>query len=179
MKRLLIFWEFVKIGTFSFGGGVSVLAVFNDEFVEKKKLLTYPEFMRTYALSKLVPGVNTVAMTLAFGKKFGGYGGSFAALLGFYLVPFISTLLFTLFYLSFKPFMDNVAKIVMPAVLGIILATGEKFRKTEAGSLNAFIMVFLIIISLVYFRIPTVAIILLSGLIGVIWAVRKKAIKKV
>lgn len=179
MNKITIFWEFVKIGTFSFGGGVSVLAVFNDEFVEKKKLLTYPEFMRTYALSKLVPGVNTVAMTLAFGKKFGGYGGSFAALLGFYLVPFISTLLFTLFYLSFKPFMDNVAKIVMPAVLGIILATGEKFRKTEANSFYALILVLFVFILLVYLRISTVIIILLSGITGVLWEIRKKTISKV
>lgn len=177
MNNLLIFWEFLKIGTFSFGGGVSVLAVFNDEFVEKKKLLTKKEFMQTYALSKLVPGANTVSMTLAFGKKFGGYTGSFFALLGFYFVPYILTLLFTIFYLAFEPFMNNVAKIVMPAVIGIIAATGENFRKTEANSWPSMLLAFIVLISLVSFRLSTIFIILFAGFLGICWGILKNRIK--
>ena len=39
-KTLSLFWAFFKIGAFTFGGGYAMIALLENEFVEKKKWIT-------------------------------------------------------------------------------------------------------------------------------------------
>ena len=56
MKDLLIiFFEFLKIGSVSFGGGLAIVRVYECEFVDKKKWLTKEELYDYYFLSQVTP----------------------------------------------------------------------------------------------------------------------------
>ena len=49
-KTLSLFLAFFKIGAFTFGGGYAMIALLENEFVEKKKWITKNEFIDMVAI---------------------------------------------------------------------------------------------------------------------------------
>lgn len=60
-KTLSLFWAFFKIGAFTFGGGYAMIALLENEFVEKKKWITKNEFLDMVAIER---GVRTYSWTV-------------------------------------------------------------------------------------------------------------------
>lgn len=60
-KTLSLFWAFFKIGSFTFGGGYAMIALLENEFVEKKKWITKNEFLDMVAIER---GVRTYSWTV-------------------------------------------------------------------------------------------------------------------
>ena len=57
MKKILtLFLTFFKIGAFTFGGGYAMLALLENELVDKKKWLTRDEFLDMTAVAESTPG---------------------------------------------------------------------------------------------------------------------------
>lgn len=54
---LLIFVYFIKIGTFTFGSGWSILAQMEQEFVDKRHWITKAELLDLLAVGKSLPGI--------------------------------------------------------------------------------------------------------------------------
>ena len=48
MKKRNLFFTFLKIGAFTFGGGYAMAALLEHEFVEKKKWISKEEFMEHF-----------------------------------------------------------------------------------------------------------------------------------
>ncbi|MBQ3851611.1 MAG: chromate transporter, partial [Bacteroidales bacterium] len=66
----MIFWKlfytFVKIGIFTFGGGYAMIALIQNEVVEKNGWMTTQEFTDIVATSQITPGpvgINTATYT--------------------------------------------------------------------------------------------------------------------
>ena len=51
-----LFIIFLKIGAFTFGGGYAMIALLENEFVEKKKWLGKSEFLDMVAVAESTPG---------------------------------------------------------------------------------------------------------------------------
>lgn len=51
-----LFITFLKIGAFTFGGGYAMIALLENEFVEKKKWLEKSEFLDMVAVAESTPG---------------------------------------------------------------------------------------------------------------------------
>ncbi len=51
-KTLSLFLAFLKIGAFTFGGGYAMIALLENEFVEKKKWITKNEFLDMVAIER-------------------------------------------------------------------------------------------------------------------------------
>ena len=60
-KTLSLFWAFFKIGAFTFGGGYAMIALLENEFVERKKWITKNEFLDMVAIER---GVRTYSWTV-------------------------------------------------------------------------------------------------------------------
>lgn len=57
MKKLLtIFLIFMKIGAFTFGGGYAMIALLENEVIEKKKWIEHNEFLNMVAVAESTPG---------------------------------------------------------------------------------------------------------------------------
>ena len=57
MKQYLtLFWTMLKIGLFTFGGGYAMIALLENEFVEKKSYLDKDEFLDMVAIAESTPG---------------------------------------------------------------------------------------------------------------------------
>ncbi len=52
---LWLFLTMLKIGLFTFGGGYAMIALLENEFVEKKKWLEKDEFLDVAAIANLRP----------------------------------------------------------------------------------------------------------------------------
>ena len=52
-----IFFTFFKIGLFTIGGGLAMIPIIQDEFVNKQKWLNDQDVTNVLALSQALPGV--------------------------------------------------------------------------------------------------------------------------
>jgi len=119
-----LFWTFLQVGAFSFGGGYGMIALIRELTVEKG-WLTEEALLNMIAVAESTPGPIAVNMATFVGATQGGIGGSLAATLGVVLPSFLIILLIAalmqrlLKYAGVKAFLGG----VRPCVVGLILST--------------------------------------------------------
>lgn len=124
MICLTLFWNFLMIGTLSFGGGYGMISLVR-EVVLGHGWLTESEFLSFIAVSESTPGPLAVNMATFIGASQGGILGSMLATLGVVLPSFIIILLISavlknlLRYAGVNAFLSG----VRPCVVALILAT--------------------------------------------------------
>jgi ABC-type Fe3+-siderophore transport system permease subunit len=79
-KLWLLFFTFAKIAALVLGGGLAMLPVIEETFVNRKKLLTEEELLDVVALTQTVPGIIAANAAVAIGMKVAGFAGALAAL---------------------------------------------------------------------------------------------------
>ena len=186
-KYLILFWTMFKIGLFTFGGGYAMIAIFEHEFVEKKKWLSSDEFLNLVSIAETTPGPIAINASTYIGYRIGKILGSVIATIAMVLPSFIIILLIAIF---FNKFMD--IKIIQDAFKGIkvvviflIISAGIKLLiKLEKNIFNYVVLILTIILMIVFslFAVIFSAIfyILISGFIGLlILLIKNKKEKKV
>lgn len=119
-----LFWQFLKIGAVSFGGGYGMIALIR-ETVLQNNWLTESEFMAFIAVSESTPGPLAVNMATFIGASQGGVAGAFLATLGVVLPAFFIILVIAscmnnlLKYAGVQAFLAG----VRPCIAVLILAT--------------------------------------------------------
>lgn len=172
---LKLFLTMFKIGLFTFGGGYAMIALLENEFVEKKKFLSKEEFLNMLAIAESTPGPIAINSATYIGYKTAGVMGSAFATLGVCLPSFIIIYIISLFFDAFLKL-----KFVQYAFLGIracvvylIASAGFKLLKgLKSGVLPKiiFISVFILMTAFSIFAIKfsTVFYILISGTLALI-----------
>lgn len=79
-----LFLLFLRISVQSFGG---TLPFTRRELVERRRLLTGPEFAEMLALGQMLPGPNVINLAAALGDRHAGPRGAAAAVAGMVVVP--------------------------------------------------------------------------------------------
>lgn len=124
MIYVQLFWEFLKIGAVSFGGGYGMISLIR-EAVLTNHWLTESEFMAFIAVSESTPGPLAVNMATFIGASQGGVPGAFLATLGVISPAFIIILVIAscmnnlLKYAGVQAFLAG----VRPCIAALILAT--------------------------------------------------------
>ena len=92
-----LFLTFLKIGTFTFGGGYVMLPLMEEYCVDKKKWLSHDEFMNTVVISQSTPG--PIAINLATYCGYVRYGilGGVVATLGVVIPSIVVIYIISLF----------------------------------------------------------------------------------
>jgi chromate transporter len=80
-----IFKLFFLLGLQSFGGGIATFTMIHDHTVERLGWITEEEFVHSWAMVQLAPGINLLALVILIGRRACGMRGAFAALLGLML----------------------------------------------------------------------------------------------
>ena len=68
-KTSKLFFTFLKIGAFTFGGGYAMVALLQNEFVEEKKWVTKEEFLDMVAIAESTPGPMAVNSATYIGYR--------------------------------------------------------------------------------------------------------------
>lgn len=84
-----IFWRFLVLGCFSFGGPAAHIGYFKKLFVEQLHWLDDKKFGDMLSLSQFLPGPGSSQLGFAIGMNRGGLLGGIAAFIGFTLPSFL------------------------------------------------------------------------------------------
>lgn len=121
MIYLKLFWEFLKIGAFTFGGGYAMLPLI-QQAVLKNDWITEKQMVDFIAVSESTPGPLAVNMSTYIGMRTAGIGGALAATFGVVLPSFLIILLVSGCYKKFQN--SNIVRGAMaglqPAVVALI-----------------------------------------------------------
>lgn len=81
-KLLMLFLIFAKIGSMTFGGGLTMLPLLTKEIVEKHKWATEEELLDYYAVGQCTPGIIAVNTATFIGYYQAGVLGGIIATVG-------------------------------------------------------------------------------------------------
>ncbi len=102
MIYLQMWFTFMKIGLFSFGGGYAILAMIRQEVVINNSWLTHAQFMDVVAISQMTPGPIAVNAATFIGYQKGGVLGALLCTFGVILPSLLIMLIVTITYLKLK-----------------------------------------------------------------------------
>ena len=124
MLYLQLFWTYLKIGTFTIGGGYVMLSMIEREIVDRKGWIDSEEFMNMIALAQAAPGLIAVNSAIFIGWRIGGWRGVMATVLGAVLPSFFIILAIAMLFQDYKnyPAVEAIFKGIRPAVVALIAA---------------------------------------------------------
>ncbi|MCC5909156.1 MAG: chromate transporter [Clostridiaceae bacterium] len=170
MELIRLFFTFVKIGAFSFGGGYAALPLIEEEVVHIHHWLSLSEFVDIIAISQMSPGPIAINVATFIGFRQFGVLGSITATLGVVFIPFL--LVTTLARLIIKhknsTFLDGIFSGIRPAVIGLIGAACVSLFQTSIIDIRSFFIGLLALAILYKTKIHPIGIILTSGVLGII-----------
>ena len=117
---------FMKIGFFTFGGGYAMIAMIENNCVERKKWITHDEMMNVTVIAESTPGPIAINCATFVGYKQAGFIGSLVATLGIVLPSFAVIYAISMFFDRFLE-IALIAKAFKGIKIGVgilILSTG-------------------------------------------------------
>ena len=66
-----LFWTFLKIGAFTFGGGYAMIALLENEFIARRGWLEQDEFLDMVAIAESTPGPVAINSATYIGYRMG------------------------------------------------------------------------------------------------------------
>lgn len=116
-----IFKVFAKIGAFTIGGGIPMIAAIKTELVERK-WLTDEDFIDIITLAQTAPGLFAVNISILTGHRLRGTKGSVVATIASCLPPFLIILMVAMFFTAFKEneYVLRMFKGIRPVVVALI-----------------------------------------------------------
>ena len=172
---LRLFLTMMKIGLFTFGGGYAMIALLENEFVEKKKWLEKDEFLDVTAIAESTPGPIAINAATYMGYKNAGIIGSIIATLGICIPSFVIIYAISLFFDAFLSLtlVEYAFKGIQICVVYLILTAGLKMLKQMKKTVFNMIIISITLICMVVFslfavKFSTIFYILISGICGVV-----------
>ena len=131
-----LFWTFLKIGAFTFGGGYAMVALLEREFVEDKQWLSREEFLDMVAIAESTPGPVAVNSATYVGYKIEGAEGAAASTLAVCLPSFVVIYLISLVFDRFLQLsaVASAFRGIQVCVIYLILSAGLKMLKSLSGT---------------------------------------------
>ncbi|MDO5461256.1 MAG: chromate transporter [Bacteroidales bacterium] len=183
---LELFYTFLKVGLFSFGGGYGMLSVIQGEVVTRHEWLSAAEFTDIVAISQMTPGpiginsatyVGYSAVMNATGSEAWAILGSLVASFAVMLPSVVLMLIVSRFFMKYYKHrnVEAVFKVLRPAVVGLIasaallLMTEENFGSPVGSPLQFGVSVVLFVAAFVamkFFKASPILILLLAGIFG-------------
>ena len=172
---LQLFFIMLKIGLFTFGGGYAMIALLENEFVEKKKWLDKDEFLNIAAIAESTPGPIAINSATYIGYKNAGVLGSVFATLGVCIPSFVIIYIISLFFDAFLTltYVEYAFRGIQVCVVYLILSAGIKMLKgIEKNAFNIIVitatLLCMVLFSIFAVSFSTVFYILISGAAGVL-----------
>ena len=186
MIFLELFYTFLKIGLFSFGGGYGMLSVIQGEVVTRHGWLSAAEFTDIVAVSQMTPGpiginsatyVGYTAVLNSGAPEWLAVMGSLVASFAVMLPSIVLMLVVSRFFMKYSKHgsVEAVFKGLRPAVVGLIasaallLMTEENFGSPTETPLQFGVSVALFVAAFVamkFFKVSPILILILAGAFG-------------
>lgn len=169
-----LFFTFFKIGLFTFGGGYAMIALLEEEFIQRRRWLDKDEFLDMTAIAESTPGPVAINSATYLGYKLAGVSGAAASTVAVCLPSFLIIYAISLFFEQFTQLtvIANAFKGIQVCVIYLIFSAGVRMLQALDHSLfssGVLLSVFLAMtsLSLAGISVSSILLILLSGAAGV------------
>lgn len=121
-----LFFSFLQIGAFSFGGGYAAIPLIQGQVVDHHGWLTMAEFTDLITISEMTPGPIAINSATFVGSRIAGIPGAVASTLGCVLPSCIIVILIAKLYLKYRDmsWLQTILQTLRPAVVAMIGAAG-------------------------------------------------------
>lgn len=126
MIYLELFFSFLKIGLFSFGGGYAAMPLIREQVVSFHGWLSMEEFTDLITISQMTPGPIAINSATFVGIKIAGVPGALTATLGCILPSCVIVMIIAKLYLKYRSMslFQGVLNSLRPAVVAMIASAG-------------------------------------------------------
>lgn len=169
-----LFFTFFKIGLFTFGGGYAMIALLEEEFIQRRKWLDKDEFLDMTAIAESTPGPVAINSATYLGYKLAKVPGAATATVAVCLPSFLIIYAISLFFEQFTQLtvIANAFKGIQVCVIYLIFSAGVRMLKALdkspfATGVLAAVMLVMVGLSLASVSVSSILLILLSGAAGV------------
>ena len=169
-----LFFTFFKIGLFTFGGGYAMIALLEEEFIQRRKWLDKDEFLDMAAIAESTPGPVAINSATYLGYKLAKAPGAATATVAVCLPSFLIIYAISLFFEQFTQLtvIANAFKGIQICVIYLIFSAGVRMLKALdkspfATGVLAAVMLVMVGLSLAGVSVSSILLILLSGAAGV------------
>ncbi|HEX3045882.1 MAG TPA: chromate transporter [Bacillota bacterium] len=163
-----LFFVFLKIGTFGFGGPFALLALMRNEVVEKRSWLTADEFVQSTAIGTLTPGPIFFSAAVYVGVRLRGIWGAMITAIASLLPAFLVTIILAMVYLKVQSLLaiKGATHGIASALIGLLVIIAFRIGKSVINDWVGFLIALISFISLVIFHFNPVGVILGAALVG-------------
>ena len=180
MIFLQLFYTYLKIGLFGFGGGYAMLSLIQDEVVGKYGWVTSQEFTDIVAISQMTPGpigINSATYIGYTAVLNAGYSpeisilGSVLATTAVCLPSFILVLIISYFFARFRnnKYVEAAFVGLRPATVGLIAAAALMLINTENFIYYKSVLIFIGAFLLTWkYKVHPILTIALAGVVGIV-----------
>ena len=172
-KYFSLFFTMLKIGLFTFGGGYAMIALLENEFVEKKKYMEKEEFLDMVAIAESTPGPIAINAATYIGYKRAGFLGSAMATFGVCVPSFVIIYAISLFFDAFLSvwLVEYAFRGIQVCVIYLIFSAGLKMllqmkKSTFSITIVSAVIICMLVFSLFAVKFSTILYILICGLIS-------------
>jgi len=165
-----LFWAFVKVGSFSFGGAYSLIPLIEKEVVENHQWLSHDEFLKVLGMVEIFPGAISIKFATYTGYKTAGILGAVVANIGNLFSPSILILLSTYIYSIYE---NNVLVMkafngVKYAVIGMIAAIMYQYAVKNGNHWQEFVLLAVGAALIFFFKLHPAYVVLIAAVIGIL-----------
>lgn len=121
-QLLMLFWSFLQVGLFSFGGGMASLPLVQEQVVDAHAWLTLSEFSDLVTIAEMTPGPLAVNAATFVGIRIAGIPGALVATFGCVLPACVLVTLLAWVYKRYKKMtlVQGMLDGLRPAVVALI-----------------------------------------------------------
>lgn len=168
---LLLFWEFIKLGAFTFGSGWSIIAQMEQEFVDKRHWVEQSDLLELIAVGKSLPGIMVVNITLLFGYQMAGVLGGICAAIGLCIPAVVTLTIVTAIYDAIKDnyWVWSALKGVQCAVAPIIGGAAISLGKDALTSAMPIIICAVAFVLCYFTSISNLTLVVAGVVIALVW----------
>lgn len=169
-KVLALFWICFKASELIFGTGLAIIPMLQGELVTHLHWLSNKQFIDGITAGQVTPGPVSSSVVF-FGYVISGLPGAIACALGFYIPPFINTLIILPIFwnkIIASRYLQVFSLWAFPAIIGGIAGAAIKIGISSLNDKYAIITLTLSLIIMYKKLIPAWLLIPLSGLCGTI-----------
>ena len=175
MIYLQLFYSYLKIGFFGFGGGYAMLSLIQNEVVVQNEWMTNAEFADIVAVSQMTPGPIAINSATYVGYTVAGFWGSVVATVSVCLPALTLMILITRFFLHLRDnhYVKGVIAGMRPVVTGMIGAAVLLLMFPESKDGASFVdgwswALFTVAMIASYKKVNPILLIFLSAIAGIV-----------
>jgi chromate transporter len=169
-----LFLVFLRIGAFTFGGGMAMIPLMHEELVVRRGLVNDDQFVEAIALAQCAPGPIAGNLAVLLGYRLAGWIGAGTMLLGVALPAFLVITVIAANYAAWRSqsWASEVFGGLRPAVVVLVASAALRIGRATLRDRVSWGIFAVAAALLIGFRLHPVVVVAAAGGFSVWWAFR-------